>query len=119
MHKSPGTGRTNVGPVHNITMTLQVTVPEHLLSSPKDSSLEAAEDVTRQLGISALFATWTVSKITVIMWTNWIVVTIGYYGISLGIGDIGSNVIVNFVLVLRIHSNVFAKESFKSFSLEQ
>ena len=43
-------------------------------------------------------------------WTNWIVVTIGYYGISLGIGNIGSDIFINFLLVslIEIPSYVFA-----------
>ena len=39
------------------------------------------------------------TRITIVMWINWIVVTVGYYGISLGIGDIGPDVFINFLLV--------------------
>ncbi len=49
-------------------------------------------------------------KITLIMWLNWIVVSVGYYGISLGIGDVGPNVFINFLLVslVEIPSYIFA-----------
>ncbi len=60
------------------------------------------------MGLSALFSTRTITTITLVMWLNWIVVTIGYYGISLGIGDIGSDVFINFLLVSLIEIPSYA-----------
>ncbi len=80
----------------------QVTVPEHLLEVSEGAVGKVAEGEElpeASLGISALFANRTVSKITIIMWISWIAISIGYYGISLGIGDIGTDALVNFVLV--------------------
>ncbi len=57
------------------------------------------EGARKKLGFSALFATRATTKITLVMWINWIVVTLGYYGISLGIGDIGPDLFINFLLV--------------------
>ncbi len=57
------------------------------------------ESARKKLGFSALFATRATTKITLVMWINWIVVTLGYYGISLGIGDIGPDLFINFLLV--------------------
>ncbi len=70
-------------------------------SSEKKGTNEKLDSVTepKKLGLKSLFATPTMTKITLIMWVNWIVVTIGYYGISLGIGDVGSDVFINFLLV--------------------
>ncbi len=77
---------------------LQATIPQALLESePKKTELETAEE--RNTGISAIFATPNMTRITIVMWINWIVVTVGYYGISLGIGDIGPDVFINFLLV--------------------
>ena len=49
--------------------------------------------------MKALFANRTMITITLVMWANWIITTLGYYGISLGIGDISSDVFLNFLLV--------------------
>ncbi len=59
--------------------------------------------------MSALVSTWTMTKITLVMWVNWIVVTVGYYGISLGIGNVGTDIFMSFFLVslIEIPSNVF------------
>ncbi len=61
------------------------------------------------VSLSALFSTRTMTRITLVMWVNWVVVTIGYYGISLGIGEIGSDIFINFLLVslIEIPSYVF------------
>ncbi len=69
-----------------------------------DSTKNQASDLqaSKKLGVGALFSTRTMTKITIVMWINWIVVTIGYYGISLGIGDIGPDVFINFLLVKNI-----------------
>ncbi len=60
---------------------------------------ERSDDLRpKKVGPRALFSTPMMTKITLVMWVNWIIVTIGYYGISLGIGDIGPDVFINFFL---------------------
>ncbi len=49
--------------------------------------------------VRSLFKTRAVSKVTLVMWFNWATVTLGYYGISLGIGRLGSDVFLNLALV--------------------
>ncbi len=62
------------------------------------------------MGITALFSSKTMTKITLVLWFNWVVITVGYYGISLGIGDMGPNVFINFFLVslVEIPGDLFA-----------
>ncbi len=59
--------------------------------------------------MSALFSTRSMVKNGLVMWVNWIVVTVGYYGISLGIGSLGSDVFTDFLLVslIEVPSDLF------------
>ena len=41
-------------------------------------------------------------KITLIMFVNWIVVTLGYYGISMGAANLGGDVFVSNILLALI-----------------
>jgi len=77
-----------------------VKVPPHLLDETKvpKPKLGDSGDVS-MLGPKDLFSNATMTKITVVLFYNWIACSIGYYGISLGIGDIGSDVFVSFILV--------------------
>ena len=70
----------------------KVTIPAHLLEIPLDEpfskdgeggaeSHAAAADTTQSLGFKDLVRTSTMRRYTIIMWINWIVVTLGYYGI--------------------------------------
>ncbi len=67
-------------------------------------------EAEKSVGISALFSTRTMTKITLVLWVNWIVVTMSFYGISLGIGDVGPDIFINFLLIslVEIPSYVFA-----------
>lgn len=53
----------------------------------------------KKVGIFSVFSSRTMTKVTLVLWVNWIVVILGYFGISLGIGDVGPNLFVNFMLV--------------------
>ncbi len=80
-------------------------------STDKVASIEGEEEQPRKkLGVSAVFANRAMTKTTLILWVNWTVVTLGYYGISLGIGDVGPNLFINFMLVslVEIPSYLFA-----------
>ncbi len=52
--------------------------------------------------VSALFSSWTMTKVTLIMCSNWLLVIVGFNSISLGIGNVGSDVLANFMLVSLI-----------------
>ena len=56
-----------------------------------------------------LFKTPEVRKNTIIMFINWIVVTLGYYGISMGAANLGGNVFVSNILLalIEIPSYIF------------
>jgi len=73
-------------------------MPEELLKFDIQPT-EAQEDEQPKLGLKSLFANWTVTRMSLAMFVNWIASSLGYYGISLGIGDIGSDVFLNFILV--------------------
>ena len=87
------------------TFLLQVQIPEEFLEIPPESDFPKTsfDDVNKpKIGMKSLFATRKVSRITVIMWLQWMIVTMSYYGISLGVGDLGSDLFVNFILVCNI-----------------
>ena len=62
-----------------------------------------------KLGISDLFKNPDVRKITLIMFVNWIVVTLGYYGISMGASNLGGDIFVSIILLslIEIPSYIF------------
>jgi len=78
-----------------------VKVPEELLQldEEKDGKKEHPSEPVNSMGPRDLFANKQITMITLILFVNWIACSLGYYGISLGIGDIGSDVFINFALV--------------------
>ena len=81
--------------------------PELLRISDEDTkNVDPAET---KLGIKDMFKTPEVRKITIVMFINWIVVTLGYYGISMGAANLGGNVFVSNTLLalIEIPSYIF------------
>ena len=52
-------------------------------SGSNTSSSEQQQHQKKPLGISSLFSSGPMTRVTLVMFVNWVVVTIGYYGISL------------------------------------
>ena len=51
-----------------------------------------------QLGFSDLFKTREMLIITVIMFFNWPIITMGYFGLGLSMTELGGNIFVDFIL---------------------
>ena len=74
--------------------------PELLRISEEDTkNINPAET---KLGIKDLFKTPEVRRNTIVMFINWIVVTLGYYGISMGAANLGGDVFVSNTLLALI-----------------
>ncbi len=85
-----------------VDLPLEVTV----LSKPEEvaTALDEVDYVTqdgdgKRLGIGVLFSNRTIAQITLTMWLNWNVVTIGYYGMSMSGVNLGRNIFTNTLLV--------------------
>jgi len=81
-----------------LTIFSQVDLPHKVFQS--DEKVNEAQ--TAKLKLTDLFSTPTISKINIVLFTNWIACSLGYYGISMGIGDIGPDLFVNFILVTQV-----------------
>ena len=59
-----------------------------------------AENVKKeeQLGFSDLFKTREMLIITVVMFFNWPIITMGYFGLGLSMTELGGNIFVDFIL---------------------
>ncbi len=68
--------------------------------APKADSGDKAPE--QKLGFKSLWATRAITRNTLIMIFDWIVVTLGYYGISMSMGNLGTDVFVNMILVSLI-----------------
>ena len=70
---------------------------------------EGQNEIPQQLGIKDIFKNPDTRKFTLIMWINWIVVTLGYYGISMGASNLGGDVFVSSILIslIEIPSYIF------------
>ena len=57
------------------------------------------EDVKRnQLGFTDLFKTKDILIITIVMFFNWPIITMGYFGLGLSMTQLGGNIFVDFIL---------------------
>eukprot|EP00095_Tigriopus_kingsejongensis_P002789 maker-scaffold728_size105512-snap-gene-0.21 protein:Tk02789 transcript:maker-scaffold728_size105512-snap-gene-0.21-mRNA-1 annotation:"hypothetical protein LOTGIDRAFT_108247" len=70
---------------------------------------DGAPRAGRKLGVASLFARTYVTKITLIMFVNWIAATMAFYGLSLNSVNLGGDIYVNFILsaVIEIPSYIF------------
>ena len=87
----------------------QVKISPHLLEVKEEKENEAQNEIPQQLGIKDIFKNPDTRKFTLVMWINWIVVTLGYYGISMGASNLGGDVFVSSILIslIEIPSYVF------------
>ena len=83
-------------------MFLQVILSPKLLrieEDTKDINVNVAEN---KLGVKDMFKNPEMRLISIVMFINWIVVTLGYYGISMGAANLGGNVFVSNMLLASI-----------------
>ena len=79
---------------------MQVNVPEELLSSKSGEKAEVEEP--KQLGIGALFQRANVRRNSLVLFTNWALVSLGYYGISMSSGSLNDNIFISYFLLSLI-----------------
>ena len=84
-------------------MFLQVILSPKLLKIDEDTKDIVASNVAEtKLGLSDMFKNPEMRLISIVMFINWIVVTLGYYGISMGAANLGGNVFVSNMLLASI-----------------
>jgi hypothetical protein len=81
-------------------------VPEHLLKIPSETEKKALAEKNEpevvKLGVGSLFKKANVRRNTLVLFVNWLVVTMGYYGISMGAGNLHEDIFVSYVLICLI-----------------
>ena len=83
-----------------ISRLMQVNIPEELLSSKSGEKAEVGEP--KQLGIGALFQRANVRRNSLVLFTNWALVSLGYYGISMSSGSLNDNIFISYFLLSLI-----------------
>ena len=88
-------------------MYSQVTISSKLLKikddeNSKERIIDNVKNGDHNLGLKDLFRNSEVRKITIVMFVNWIVCSLGYYGISLGAANLGGDVFLSNILLALI-----------------
>ena len=60
----------------------------------------------QQLGIRALFERANVRRNSLVLFTNWSLVSLGYYGISMSSGNLNDNIFISYFLLSLIGCRV-------------
>ena len=68
----------------------------------KERIIDDVKNGDHNLGLKDLFKNSEVRKITIVMFVNWIVCSLGYYGISLGAANLGGDVFLSNILLALI-----------------
>ena len=86
----------------------KVKISPHLLQVP-ETRFEKKEEHFQSLRAADLFKTPFVRKVTLVMFFNWIVVSLGYYGISMSSTNLGGNIFFSFIFtaLIEIPSYIF------------
>lgn len=79
---------------------MQVNISEELLSSKSGEKAEV--EAPKQLGIGALFHRANVRRNSLVLFTNWALVSLGYYGISMSSGSLNDNIFISYFLLSLI-----------------
>ena len=82
-------------------MFLQVILSPKLLRIDDNKDV-VVNIVETKLGFMDMFKNPEMRLISIVMFINWIVVTLGYYGISMGAANLGGNVFVSNILLASI-----------------
>ena len=59
------------------------------------------EEDVQKLGLKSLFSP-NVRTITIVLFTNWILVNLGYYGVSFASGNLSDDIFVSYILISLI-----------------
>ena len=84
---------------------MQVNIPDELLSSKSEYSGKSEKgevEEPKQLGIGALFQRANVRRNSLVLFTNWALVSLGYYGISMSSGSLNDNIFISYFLLSLI-----------------
>ena len=81
---------------------MQVILSPKLLRIDDDTKDIIVNVAETKLGIKDMFKNPEMRLISIVMFINWIVVTLGYYGISMGAANLGGNVFVSNMLLASI-----------------
>eukprot|EP00095_Tigriopus_kingsejongensis_P002623 maker-scaffold290_size220039-snap-gene-0.6 protein:Tk02623 transcript:maker-scaffold290_size220039-snap-gene-0.6-mRNA-1 annotation:"solute carrier family 22 member 15-like" len=76
-------------------------IPEHHHKPPTDTSSQESIEKT-ELGFMDLFKGGAITKNSILLFIIWIVITLGYYGISMNTGNLGSDIYVSLALISLI-----------------
>ena len=85
---------------------MQVKIPEELLlymnkkASNDGDKTGVAEP--QKLGIRALFRRANVRRNSLVLFTNWALVSLGYYGISMSSGSLNDSIFISYFLLSLI-----------------
>ena len=91
---------------------LQVKIPEELLSSENKNAGQGGDKTEvempqqQQLGMRALFERANVRRNSLVLFTNWALVSLGYYGISMSSGNLNDNIFISYFLLSLIGCRV-------------
>ena len=91
---------------------MQVKIPEELLPSKNKNSGKGSDETElvvpqqQQLGIRALFERANVRRNSLVLFTNWSLVSLGYYGISMSSGNLNDNIFISYFLLSLIGCRV-------------
>jgi MFS transporter, OCT family, solute carrier family 22 (organic cation transporter), member 4/5 len=77
-------------------------VPKELLTNSDEESHHNKTKQVEKLGITALFSRFSIARNSIIMFINWIVITLAYYGISMSAGSLSDNIFINLILLSLI-----------------
>ena len=72
------------------------------MKGDKHASEKEGKDENGQLGIISLFEKPNVRVITIVLSINWMLMNLGFYGLSLSSGSLSDNIFVSFFLVSLI-----------------
>ncbi|XP_059084961.1 organic cation transporter protein-like [Tigriopus californicus] len=80
-------------------------IPKELLEIPVQEITEKCSVASlkkKELGMADLFKGGPITRNTILLFIIWIVITLGYYGISMNTGNLGSDIFVSLTLISLI-----------------
>ena len=72
-------------------------IPLELLRQEK--SVSKKEENEKQLGIKSLFERPNVRLITIVLFINWVLINLGYYGVTMSSGNLNDNIFLSYFLI--------------------
>ena len=70
------------------------------------------EDKQNQLGLKDLFSSKDILIITLVMFFNWPIITMGYFGLGLSMTQLGGNIFIEFILGALVEVNKVNNKKF-------